>query len=436
MDILISLLSDHGIYLYKNSLHPDGIVSADSIVVIKGNFQWDSQNTTNTDRIKGLIWLILQHPDGFTGEILVCDNTQDIGTGINDLDNNSDDPNQSIPDVISTFQAKGYPVYCLDWNYIWDKVVTEYSEGNYDDGYVYDPGPKISYPKFRSPSGSYYVSLRHGLWNPAASAYDLSRLCLVDFPVLKAHSIAGATVAVKNWVGVMTTAYGDKRYGGLRWHDAILFDGYVAKTMAATFPKLSIVDATWTTTKGPRDLSSIQRTNMIAASTDPCAVSWFAAKYILTPLAGASANPDARGETYNILLEKWTTVLRDAGFPCTNKASEICVYGKQGLMRWILLQATLVTKKAWIIKKSWVKLEATMEEPDLPLIARYLIYRKGPGGEYRILKELTSADVQGDSLTYYDPSVEKTKIYTYKVAGTDSQGNIVAVSNEKTIQGS
>ena len=36
----------------------------------------------------------------------------------------------------------------------------------------------------------------------------------IDFPVLKAHSWSGATIAIKNWVGVLTTAYADERYGG------------------------------------------------------------------------------------------------------------------------------------------------------------------------------------------------------------------------------
>lgn len=438
MDTLMSLLSEQGIYLHKSDLHPEGIVGADSFVVIKGNFQWDSQNTTNTDRIKGLIWQILNHPDGFTGEILICDNTQDIGTGINDLDNNSDDPNQSILDVISTFQAKGYPVYVLDWNYIWDTVVSEYSEGNYSDGYVYDAGIKISYPKFRSPSGKYHISLRHGIWNSMTSGYDPSRLCIIDFPVLKAHSIAGATVAVKNWVGVMSTAYGADRYGGTGWHNAILFDGYVAKIMAATFPKLSVVDATWTTTNGPRNLTAVHRTNMMVASTDPCAASWYAAKYILSPIAAdpLSTNPDLPGTTYGTLLEKWTKILREDGFPCTNKASEISVFGNTGPLWRMYLQVSKVVKKAWIIKKQYALLEVVIEESDVPLIAKYLIYREESGGDYALLKELSSADVRGQTLFYDDVTIVKSKTYTYQVSGFDLQGNLVTLSNEIALIGS
>jgi len=439
IDSLMALISEQGIYFHKSHLHPEGLVGADHFVAIKGNFQWDGKNTTNTDRIKGLIWQILEQPDGFTGEILVCDNTQDIGTGINSLDNNSDDPNQSILNVISTFQAKGYPVYSLDWSYIWSTVVSEYSEGNYGDGYVYDAAAKISYPKFRSPSGKYWISLRHGIWDPATSAYDPSRLSIIDFPVLKAHSIAGATAAVKNWIGVMTPAYGVTRYGGSRWHDAILWDGYVAKTMAATFPKLSIIDATWTATKGPREPGDgHQRTNLIVASTDPCAASWYAAKYILTPIADdpLSTNPDFPGGTYGTLLDKWTTILREAGFPCTNKASEISIYGKTGPLWRMYLQVATAEKKAWIVKKRYAKLEVTIEESDVPLIAKYQVYRKEGSGDYTLLKELSSADVRGRALLYDDATIIRSKTYTYQVRGFDSQGNLVTFSNESAFKGS
>lgn len=335
IDTLLMMMAKKGILLHKTITHPNGIVGADNVVIIKGNFQWTSRNTTSTDRIKGLIWQILNHPDGFTGEILVCDNTQDIGTGINQRDNNSEDTAQSIPDVVNTFFAKGYPVYYLDWNYIWDDIANEYSTGDYNNGYVYESSTKISYPKFRSPSGNYYISLRYGLWDSLSQVYDSSRLCIIDFPVLKAHSMAGATIAVKNWIGMLTTAYSSERYGGSSpMHYTYFFGTYalVARVMAVTFPKLSIVDAAWTTTYGPSNLTWIQNTKMLLASTDPVAVSWYAAKFILTPIARYpdQTNPDLPGGSYSTKLINWTTYLHDvAGFPCTKDSSEISVYDRR-----------------------------------------------------------------------------------------------------------
>jgi len=334
IDTLLMMMAKKGIFLHKTVTHPNGLVGSDHVVIIKGNWQWTSRNTTSTDRVKGLIRQILNHPDGFTGEILLCDNTQDIGTGINENDNNSEDPNQSIPDVRNTFYAKGYPVHYLDWNYIWSAVANEYSTGDYNDGYVYESSTKITYPKFRSPSGDYYISMRFGIWDSLSLEYDPSRLCIIDFPVLKAHSLAGATIAVKNWIGTLTTAYADARFGSWNnMHNNYFFSAYalVARVMAVTFPKLSIVDAAWTTTYGPNNLTWVQNTKMLAASTDPVAVSWYTAKFILTPIARypAQTNPDNPGGSYNVKLTNWTTFLHDsAGLACTKDSSEISVYDR------------------------------------------------------------------------------------------------------------
>ncbi|UCD18573.1 MAG: DUF362 domain-containing protein [Candidatus Zixiibacteriota bacterium] len=335
MDTLLSMMETKDIHLYRSAEYPSGIVGADNIVIIKGNFQWTSYNTTHTDRVKGLIWQILQHPDGFSGEIIVCDNTQDLGTGIAENDNNSDDPDQSIIDVVATFYAKGYPVYCLNWYTMWATVAWEYSMGDYYDGYVYESESKISYPKFQTPSGDYYVSLRYGIWNTETSTYDSSQLCIIDFPVLKSHALAGATIAIKNWIGVMTTAYSLGRYGGfMEMHYDYLFGPYAltAKIFAATYPRLTIIDAAWTTTNGPNDLIWVENTKMLLASTDPVAASWYSAKYMLTPIAALPhhTNPDNPGGNYNLNLGYWTDFLVDsAGYDITKDSTAISVYGRE-----------------------------------------------------------------------------------------------------------
>jgi len=334
IDTLLMMMEAKGIFLHKTATHPAGIVGSNNVIIIKGNFQWTSRNTTSTDRIKGLIWQILKHPNGFSGEILVCDNTQDIGTGIAENDNNSEDTLQSIVSVVSTFQSKGYRVYLLDWAYIFNRVVSEYSSGDYHDGYVYESSTKISYPKFRSPSGNYYISLRYGIWDSLAAVYDPSRLCIIDFPVLKAHGMAGATIAVKNWIGVLTTADADDRYGG--WgpmHDIYFFGTYalVARVMAVTFPKLTIVDAAWTTTDGPDNLDWIQNTKVLVASTDPVASDWYTSKFVLTPIARfpEETDPDLLNGSFHTILKHWTSFLADSGgFPCTMDSSKISVFNR------------------------------------------------------------------------------------------------------------
>lgn len=356
IDTLLMMMQSKDIYFYKTVSHPSGIVGSDNIVVIKGNFQWTSRNTTSTDRIKGVIWKILQHPDGFTGEIIICDNTQNYA--IDQEDNNSEDTEQSIVDVVNTFSSKGYPVSLRDWSNVYNIVVEEYSTGDYNEGFVYESESKISYPKFTSPFGNQKISLRYGIWDLNSSTYDLNRLCLIDFPVLKAHSWSGATIAIKNWVGVLTTAYANERYGGhSEMHSNYIFGQYalVAKVMGVTFPKLTIVDADWTSAASNSDLTDLVNTKMLLGSTDPCAVSWYAAKYILTPVAVDPYNtdPDLQGSKYKNNLEAWTTCLRDSGFACTKNSTEISVYNRNCLSQynstftlnfgWNILSVPLIT---------------------------------------------------------------------------------------------
>ena len=339
IDTLCLMLASKGTYIHKTLAHPGGIVGSDDIVIIKGNFQWTGKVSTSTDRIKGLIWQILNHPNSFNGEIIVCDNTQYYSNAIDQNDNNSEDTSQSIIDVVNTFHAKGYPVYMMDWKYLNPVDGLEYSQGDYISCYMYDASTKVSYPKFRSPSGEHLISLRYGIWDSLAARYDSSRLCIINFPVLKHHSMAGATIAVKNWIGVMSTDRADLRYGG--WdpmHYTYLFSQYalVARIMAVTYPRLSIVDAAWTSKWGNISPDLVVNTKVLLASTDPVSVSWYAAKYILTPIASRplETDPDLPGGKYHNSLTNWTTFLHDsAGLPCTMDSNNISVYGRESLLQ-------------------------------------------------------------------------------------------------------
>jgi hypothetical protein len=425
IDTLLAMMQTKDIYLHQTAAHPAGIVGADNIVILKGNFQWTSRNTTSTDRIKGMIWQILQHPDGFSGEIIICDNTQDIGTGINHLDNNSEDPSHSLIDVVDTFVAKGYPVYCFDWASFWAVVALEYSTGDYRDGFVYEADTKISYPKFSSPSGDYYVSLRHGVWDSVRAEYDPSRLCIIDFPVLKAHSMAGATIAVKNWIGTLTTAHSSSRYGGWNnMHYQYFFGSYalVARVMAETYPRLTIVDAAWTSTRDPNNLGWLADTNMLLGSTDPTAVSWYAAKYILTPIALVPSNtdPDRAGSAYRYNLESWTSYLQSEGFSCTKDPSEISVYDRR-----VLDPTTPVHVE---------DLRATVSDPT----AVHLSWRLRHAGDGLLGLDVERADAARGSYTrrtraqlapeawmdYVDAPVETDKSYWYRLVLTYTSGTV------------
>lgn len=334
IDTLLLMMETQGTYLYKTTAHPSGIIGSNDVVILKCSFQWDFRNTTSTDRIKGVIWRILQHPNGFTGEILVGDNTQ--WASIGEDDNNSEDTEQCILDVINTFHSKGYSVHLFRWADIMYNVVTEYSDGDYNDGYTYEPISKITYPKFQSPEGN-YISLKYGIWDSISGTYDHNRLCIIDFPVLKCHGWTGATLAIKNWVGVLTVAYQDERFGGNGpMHFDYFFSPYalVAKVMQITFPKLTVIDGAWANPEGNYGNIAVQL-NMLLGSTDPFAASWYAAKYMLTPVAyyPEQTNPDINGgyRSYGTFLTNMINCMQDSGFAVTKDSSEISVYDRSVL---------------------------------------------------------------------------------------------------------
>ena len=108
----------------------------------------------------------------------------------------------------------------------------------------------------------------------------------------------------------------------------------VARVMEVTFPKLTIVDAAWTSPINPNVLTDTVHTNALVASTDPVAASWYAAKFILTPVAENPGwtDPDLPGGRYYNTLNNWTTYFRGtAGISCTRDSLEISVYDRTRL---------------------------------------------------------------------------------------------------------
>ena len=104
------------------------------MVVIKVNQQWVGAGSgsgagrlgTSTDLIKGLIWRILNHPDGFAGEVVVAENVQSIGVRsfATETPANAQDQNQSLADVITVFQGLGRPVSLQDWTALNDHLTS------------------------------------------------------------------------------------------------------------------------------------------------------------------------------------------------------------------------------------------------------------------------------------------------------------------------
>jgi hypothetical protein len=98
IDALVDLMTARNTAFYRTDLTPDGLFGADDVVVIKINNQWSygsSQryNHTRIDLVKGLIYRLLQHPDGFTGAVILGENTQGSRPDFDNLEyNNAEDP--------------------------------------------------------------------------------------------------------------------------------------------------------------------------------------------------------------------------------------------------------------------------------------------------------------------------------------------------------
>jgi hypothetical protein len=222
-------------------------------------------------------------------------------------------------------------------------TVQEYETGDMADGFTFNATTKVSYPKFKTPGGK-YVSLSLGLWSSNSNTYDRSGLCLINFPVCKAHGYSGATLAIKNMVGVMSLTNSQGRFGG---DYAMHFDYFMkefalpARVMAECFPDLNIMDATWTAPSDNYTNSASNKINsrVLLASTDPVALSWYTAKYVLTPLADSPrrSNPDyvepnpgsidLNNYRYSMAFGHWSDYLiQHTDYSMTRDSSKISVF--------------------------------------------------------------------------------------------------------------
>ncbi|MHA2231789.1 MAG: DUF362 domain-containing protein, partial [Candidatus Hodarchaeales archaeon] len=290
---LISLMGSHDLLFYQSPVTgtnqgPTGLIAYDDVVLLKINCQWDERGGTNTDVLKEVIQAIIDHPDGFIGEIIVADNGQGRGN-MNWQNTNAEDADQSSQDVVDMFSSE-HSVSTFSWQAIRHLEVDEYSLGDTRSGYVLylraDPetGIIVSYPKFQTVFGT-QISFKHGIWNGTAYA---ERLKVINMPVLKSHLIYGVTAALKNYMGVQSESQGIG--GGLANGHATVATGGMGTLMVETsLPTLTILDAIWvnanpypaSSTGPPTSYDEATRVNVILASIDPAALDYWAAKYAL-----------------------------------------------------------------------------------------------------------------------------------------------------------
>jgi len=364
MTTLLDLMASQGLNFYNTTSTPEGLIGSDDTIILKINGQWEYRGGTNTDLIKSVVNAIINHPDGFSGEIVIADNGQGIGS-MNWYTANSYYQNQSAQEVVDLF-ASEWNISSICWDDFRENTVDDYNDGDFATGYVRssvwheDTQLYCSYPKFQTGATGAYISFKEGIWNND-TGFDSSRLKVINMPVLKTHFRYGVSACIKNYMGVPqgypSGAVDPEAPEPTVAHEHFSIGlGGMGTLMAETrAPVLNILDMVWvnahplesSSQTGPWSVPAFARaTDIIGASVDPVALDYWSAKYVLLPTAQyleyteySSIDPDnpiiqtnlyhdqiPQDESFHNYLERSMNELNDAGFQATMSESEINVF--------------------------------------------------------------------------------------------------------------
>lgn len=309
---LVDLMAAHGLPFYGSdavgpACGPGGLIRRGDVVLVKVNAQWKYRGATNSDLVRGIIQAILDHPDGFAGEVVVIENGQGRGSlscnmptsynGDTAVRANANDPRHSFRYVVQAiFADPRVSAYLLDG-------IRERFIGRGDHlTHGYRRIGVVSYPCFTTRRRR-RVELREGLWRGTVHRPGLK---LINVPVLKHHDVGGSEItgALKHCYGLLSMADGrkvERHYAGLGRACAEMF----ARVRA---PVLNVVDATWVSHASLKGYpaATTTRVNQLMASQDPVALDYLAAKEILFPIdANPRHHPGFPG------IQRWLTAARD-----------------------------------------------------------------------------------------------------------------------------
>jgi uncharacterized protein (DUF362 family) len=303
LDALFELMGHNGLKLHRSNKvtdigRRDGFIGSSDVVLIKVNAQWKYKGCTNSDVVKGIIQRILEHPDGFDGEIIIFDNGQ--GGGSLKCDTEWDGRYPDAKTHANAENEKQSFSYIVD-NIFNDSRVTEYLldpirekfiglNDHLNDGYrkIFN----ISYPCFTTKKGN-RIELREGIWN--GKNYD-GNLKLINIPVLKHHMTCGMTGALKSFYGMLSMfdgGYQERHYDKMGQHCGEMIT-------RIKVPIINILDCIWVSHASLTGYPSTTTTrlNQLLASVDPVALDYWAAKHILYPI---SKNQEHNPERHLVL---------------------------------------------------------------------------------------------------------------------------------------
>jgi uncharacterized protein (DUF362 family) len=312
VDALLDLMGQNGLKFYRTSVPgalngANGLIAAADVVLIKVNAQWKYRGCTNSDLVRGVIQRVLDHPEGFSGEVVIVENGQGRGSlacdtsisygGDTGVHANAQNESHSFLWLVnSLFNDERVSAFLID------PFTATFIGANDHAANGYRTLENVSYPCFTT-AGGRRVELREGVWTGSAYA---SNLKLINIPVLKHHDVGGSEItgALKHVYGLvsMSDGYEDFRhYGGL--------GETCGKMMVSVHtPVLNIMDAIWVSQSNLAGYpsSGTTRVNTILASQDPVALDYWSAKYVLYPIDNTERHlPSFPG------IDAWLTGARD-----------------------------------------------------------------------------------------------------------------------------
>ncbi len=332
------------------------IIGEDDIVMIKPNLQWWSQGAPNLAAFKALIELIMEKPGGFKGEVIILENCHrgsapwQHGGWANIFERNADLKNIRNMNELANLLKERYGskisiIHLVDIK-AGGKRVFHPKDG---PGYVYCDGSNgipllkcengkkgkdyratiMTYPIFKTSKGT-IIDFKKGVWEKGS--YTDQPIKFINLAALNHHSTyCGMTSAIKNYMGITDLSGGanpdinGRLIGGYYNFHAFSFNewspgpelGMLGRAIG-TFMKtirradLNITTAEWTGLSS-RVEPPVAHTRAVLASTDPVALDYHAAKYLLYPNSKISFhNPDLPNSPIFHLLEKCSEIVGGA----------------------------------------------------------------------------------------------------------------------------
>jgi hypothetical protein len=285
---LIRLMGQGGLKLYRTDAEdllqgPRGLIAADDVVLIKINAQWKYRGATNSDLVRGIVQRILEHPDGFRGEVVLFENGQGRGR----LNCNQDTKGYLDDSVHANAFNEAHTFQYLIEQVFRDPRVSAMLMDPYRGLFIagdnhLTPGFRrletVSYPCFTTARGN-RVELMEGIWTGGGFSQNLK---LINVPVLKTHEGSKFTGVFKHFYGILSMEDGGWRD---RHYEAL---GETCGKMISLVrpPVLNILDAIWVShldLKGYPEQATYQA-GRVLASQDPLALDYWGCKYVLHPI--------------------------------------------------------------------------------------------------------------------------------------------------------